>query len=350
MRIAIVNGVRLATHALVSIIRESGEHELAWCAENGEEAVSRCETDLPDLILMDLATINGVVTIRRIMLSHPCPILIVTASVQQHYDVVFEAMGAGAIDVISASELYGGAAQGAELLLKKIALLGFFRHSYRSVFQGDLDLQEAAQISKHLVVIGCSSGGPTAVASLLTKLPSKYLAPIVVIQHIDAQFAPSLARWLDEKTTLQVKAAEEGEFLRTGCVYIAAKDKHLMMNRECRLYYNVEPHETYYRPSVDVFFYSVATHWHYPVTAVLLTGMGGDGAHGLLKLRRTGAYTVAQDEQTSAVYGMPKVAAELGAAVDILSLEEISRVLRESAFENAVECKSRLSGGVQKIS
>jgi len=119
-----------------------------------------------------------------------------------------------------------------------------------------------------------------------------------------------------------------------------------MMNSECRLYYNVEPRETYYRPSVDVFFHSVAKYWQYPITAILLTGMGQDGAEGLLALRGAGAYTIAQDEKTSAVFGMPKVAARLGAAVDVLPIDKISDVLCDSALETAKHCKIRRSRGV----
>ena len=353
MRIAIVNDTPQAMEVLIGFIRATRAHELAWGADNATTAISLCDVDPPDLIVMDLGMsgVKAVEAIRQIMQCHPCPILIVTDSVQQNYDTVFEAMGAGAIDVLSTPDLYNGkSVQVAELLLQKIALLGFFRKPTRcSSSYSEWEFRDEAQDPKYLIVIGCSSGGPAAVAKLLAKLPSEFLAPIVVIQHIDAQFARPLASWLDEKTALKVKTATESELLRPGHVYVAAKDKHLMMNRDCRLYYSVEPHETYYRPSVDVFFQSVATHWYYPVTAILLTGMGADGAYGLLKLRRAGAYTVAQDEQTSAVYGMPKVAADMGAAVDVLSLSDISTLLRESALEKAEYCKSRLSGGVEKI-
>jgi two-component system response regulator WspF len=118
-----------------------------------------------------------------------------------------------------------------------------------------------------------------------------------------------------------------------------------MLNSEYTLYYNVEPRETYYRPSVDVFFLSVAKHWKHPITAILLTGMGQDGAQGLLELRGAGAYTIAQDENTSAVFGMPKVAARLGAAVEVLPIHKIADVLCESALETAKRCKIRRSRG-----
>lgn len=175
------------------------------------------------------------------------------------------------------------------------------------------------------------------------ELSADYLFPIVDIQYVDMEFAPYLARWLNDRTVLNVGMAQKGDVFHSWRIYLAAGTDHLLMNQNRRLYFSigsVETNETFYRPSVDVFFpqcrYSVIKNWPDPVTAILLTGMGQDG-HGLLALRRRGAYTIAQDEHISAVYGMPKTAVELGAAVDILSIERISRVLRETAFNNAMD-------------
>ncbi len=344
MRVAIVNDMPMAAESLARIIRRS-EHNLAWCAYNGAEAVKLSSIDPPDLILMDLfmPVMNGVEATRRIMQSHPCPILIVTASIEQHSDMVFEAMGAGAMDAVATPNMENDA----NTVLKKIALLGLLsKPGLNFKMPPQHPGKNPTPQEKHLVTIGSSSGGPAAIATLLSRLPENYHSPIVVLQHIDALFAPQFASWLNEKTALKVKTAQESEILQAGTVYIATSDNHLMLNSECRLYYNVEPRETYYRPSVDVFFHSVAKHWKYPVTAILLTGMGQDGAQGLLELRGVGAYTIAQDEETSAVFGMPKVAARLGAAVDVLPINKISDVLCESALEMAKQCKIRRSRGV----
>jgi two-component system response regulator WspF len=350
VRVAFVSSTPLVISKLTCIINNSGKHKVAWCAGNRLQVLEQCKKNPPDLILVDLGTRckEKVETIRYIMQRYPCLILVITDSIQKQYDVVFKAMGAGAVDVINTPFLYSGSeAQDAEAVLRKIAMLGYLgKLPAHSRGCGSLFIaEEARPVLNHLVVVGCSSGGPAAVASVLKKLPSEYHAPIVVIQHIDAQFVNSLVFWLDKKTRLSVKVALEGESLQAGHVYIAANDKHLVMNRECKLYYDVEPHETYYRPLVDIFFHSLAAHWHQPVTAILLTGMGDDGAHGLLELRRIGAYTMAQDQGSSVVYGMPKLAAELDAAIDILSLDELSTILRESAFEKAVYYKSCYSGG-----
>jgi chemotaxis response regulator CheB len=344
MRVAIVNDMPMAVESLARMLRHS-EHDLAWCAYNGAEAVKLSAIDPPDLILMDLVmpVMNGVEATRRIMQSQPCPILIVTASIEQRCDIVFEAMGAGAMDAVATPNIETGT----NLLLKKIALLGLLRNPVDKFEMPPQNFEDGIKFpAKHLVVIGSSSGGPAALATLLSRLPEYYHSPIVVLQHIDAQFAPQFALWLNEKTPLNVKTAREGDLLQAGHVYIAASDDHLMLNSEYTLYYNVEPRETYYRPSVDVFFHSVAKHWKYPITAILLTGMGQDGAQGLLELRGAGAYTIAQDESTSAVFGMPKVAARSGAAVEVLPIQKIADVLCESALEKAKRCKIRRSRGV----
>lgn len=339
MRIALLIGMSLARDAWTRIIRKS-QHQLAWCAASEAEALHMSARDTPDVILMDVAVprMHGADTVRQIMQRNPCPILIVTASIEHDSDIVFQAMGAGAMDAVSTPNIESSAGA----VLKKIALLGSLRKpvvkldrlAYGSGDQG-------VSHSRHLVVIGCSSGGPAALENVLARLPGDYHSPIVVLQHIDAQFAPHLAGWLAEKTALQVTLAREGDDLEAGWVYIAASGNHLMMNRDSRLYYNVEPRKTYYRPSVDVFFHSVAMHWKHPLTAIVLTGMGQDGANGLLELRERGAYTIAQDEQTSAVYGMPKVAARLGAAMDILPISTITDVLCHSALETAKRCRMR---------
>jgi two-component system response regulator WspF len=340
VKIAIVHAQPTAREGLARIIRQSS-YQLAWCVADNSEAIEFNAVDAPDVILMD-AQMDGAEAIRRMMQQNPCPILMVTDSIERHADLVFKAMGAGAMDAVAVPEID----YAAETVLNKIARLGLLSHSLGKIdagVQNGISSNESGY--QHLVIVGSSSGGPTAVASLLARLPANYHSPIVVLQHINAEFAPHLATWLDEKTALQVKIAQTGDKLAAGLVYIAASGNHLMMNQEYKLYYNVEPRETYYRPSVDVFFHSVAKHWTNPLTAILLTGMGRDGAQGLLELREMGAYTIAQDERTSAVYGMPKAAACMGAAVDILPIQKISDVLNESAFETAKLCKYRRSRG-----
>lgn len=180
---------------------------------------------------------------------------------------------------------------------------------------------------ERLIAIGSSAGGPAALVSLLAGLPRDFPAAIVVIQHIDAHLAAGMASWLDGQCALEVRLAAEGDRPTPGSVLIAATADHLVLRSAYRLGYVPEPREAIHRPSVDVFFQSVVRQWRGDAVGVLLTGMGRDGALGLKALRERGFHTIAQDQATSAVYGMPKAAAMLDAAVDILPVELIAAKL-----------------------
>jgi chemotaxis response regulator CheB len=190
-----------------------------------------------------------------------------------------------------------------------------------------------------LVAIGASAGGPAALAKLLSDLPSTFPAAIVIVQHVDVQFAAGLAGWLGQQTALEVRLAVEGDRPRPGTVLLAGRDNHLVLTSPTRLGYTLEPADCSYRPSVDVFFKSANRLWPGHLIGLVLTGMGRDGAEGLLALRRGGHHTIAQDEKSSAVYGMPKAAMELEAAEEVLALNKIgprlTKLLRAETQPNA---------------
>ena len=310
-----------------------GGHEVAWVAGNGEEAVSKCVADHPDLVLMDLfmPVMDGVEATRLIMEKAPCPIVVVTSSVDDHAARAFEAMGVGAVDAVNTpicgiSDDMSGAR---DLLNKLETIQKLVKHSVESV--PGSNLKTSKQFPKDavpLVVIGASSGGPQALADVLMELPSDFKAAVVIIQHVDAHFAGELAAWLDQHCKLNVRTAIEGELPTVGEVLVAQTNDHLRMCEGGRLVYTEQPIEMVYRPSVDVFFESVALHWEGPILGCLLTGMGSDGALGMLELKKRGIFTLAQNEETCAVFGMPKAAIEMNAAVQIGSLEEIAREVK----------------------
>jgi two-component system response regulator WspF len=182
---------------------------------------------------------------------------------------------------------------------------------------------------KRLLVIGASSGGPAALTKLLSGLPKDFPVPIVIVQHMDEQFASGMADWLGQHAPWPVKIAQANDRLAVGTVWLASAREHLILKRSETLDYVTEPAASSYRPSIDVFFQSVNRFWHGSAVAVLLTGMGRDGALGLKALRDKGHHTIAQDAASSAVYGMPKAAAELRAAVEILPLDRIAPRLCE---------------------
>jgi len=334
MRIAIVNDVLLAVEAMRRVLAGSGQHEIAWTAVDGAQAVRNCCRNTPDLVLMDLLMpgTDGVEATRQIMAQCPCAILIVTASISENCAQVFEAMGAGALDAVNTPVLqWPGSFKGAHDLLAKIERLGKLigaDTSSKGSFPNDHRPPPAAPPGTRLIAIGSSAGGPAALARILSYFPANFCAPIVIVQHVDAQFAPGLANWLDDQTPLRVRLAQEGDVLCPGTILLAGRAQHLTLASHGRLTYCKDPVDCLYRPSIDVFFNSVRRRWLGEVIGVLLTGMGRDGAQGLNALRRDGQHTIAQDQASSAVYGMPKAAAELQAATEVLNLEQIGLRLR----------------------
>ena len=329
MRIGIVNDLAIVAEGLRRVVASIPESSTAWIACNGAEALEKCKIDTPDLVLMDLImpVMDGVEATRRIMSESPCAILVVTATVDGNSAKVFEALGAGALDAVQTPALgVTGGVQSANALKFKIETLRQRSHADglggAAVVGMGSKLPSAGR--EPLIAIGASAGGPAAIAAILSRLPSDYFAPIVIVQHIDAQFVPSMVHWLNQHSKIQVRMLQGGERPEPGIVYIAATNDHLVFLDSATLGYTDEPREYCYRPSVDVFFESVARHWRGKVAAVLLSGMGRDGAQGLKRLRDRGAITIAQDSATSAVYGMPKAAVELNAAQRILPVSQIA--------------------------
>ena len=332
MRIAIANDVALATEAMRRVVLSSGQHEIAWTAADGRQALERCLTDRPELILMDLImpVIDGVEATRQIMLHCPCAILVVTANVSENCSKVFQAMGAGALDAVNTPVLeWPGSCKGAADLLAKIETIRKLIGAKASrEIQTNQRRSAPCVADGRLVAIGASAGGPAALGKILACLPASFEATIVIVQHVDPQFAAPLANWLDDQTPLRVRLAQEGDHPAPGTILLAGRDQHLIFTGENQLGYSEQPLDSFYRPSVDVFFNSIRSNWAGSVTGVVLTGMGRDGAQGLRDLRLAGHHTIAQDQASSAVYGMPKAAMQLNAATEILSLDQIGLRLR----------------------
>lgn len=334
MRVAIVNDRPMAIEGLRRVVKSSGAHEIAWSVTCGEEAVERCASDLPDLVLMDIIMpgMDGVETTRQIMKLTPCPILVVTTSVNKNSALVFEAMGNGALDAVNTPVLmgeYAGVEQ--QALLNKIKMLDVLTKTKSkkdiSMVSGFVK-KKINQQGLGLVVIGCSSGGPQALVSVLKKLPKNYKPAIIIVQHVDVQFSQGLADWLDQQIDLPVRLAKKGDRPRGGQILLAGSANHLELIGNGELRYTEEPKEVPYRPSVDVFWNSLTKNWGGSLTAVLLTGMGRDGAKSMLELRNGGAHTIAQNEASCAVFGMPQAAIKINAAKQICSIEEISDILQ----------------------
>jgi len=328
MRIGIVNDLKAACEALRRVVDSLPDHEVVWTASDGVEAIAMAKRDRPDLILMDLLMphMDGAQATRQIMTAAPCAILVVTATVSGNISLVYDAMGYGALDAVDTPMLGpGGEVSGAGALVEKIGtiakLVGATADPRRA-------RRAAASTSPpRLLVVGASTGGPKAVSDLLFPLPHDWNAAVVIVQHVDVAFAPGLAKWLGDRTGRAVRVAEHGQQPLAGDVLLAGTNDHLVLTKARALEYRQEPRDVFFRPSVDVFFESVADYWPQTGTAVLLTGMGRDGARGLMKLRTRGWHTIAQNEATSVVFSMPKAAIDAGAACEVLAIDRMSSVI-----------------------
>lgn len=331
MRIAIVNDSPTAVAMLRTVVVAEDGFSEAWVAVDGAEAVEKCRSDLPDIILMDLfmPVLGGVEAIRQIMRETPCPILVVTGSVEVNVSAVFDAMGAGAIDAVSTPSF--GSSEARRILVEKIRSIASIA-APSAIYRRRRPQVRKEAAADSCVLIGSSAGGPAALMTILEQLSSTLPAAIVIVQHIDERFDSELASWLDAKSPLPVRLAEDGEEPVAGEVLVAKGGRHLVFNYH-RLRYTDMP-DLSYQPSVDVLFESAVAHGPSRLMGIILTGMGRDGARGLKRLAASGHLTVAQDEATAAIFGMPRAAAENGAAREILPLDRIAG--RIEAWSNSL--------------
>jgi chemotaxis response regulator CheB len=329
MNIGIVNDSPLAVEAMRRAIALRAEHRVLWVATDGAQAVDFCVAQPPGVVLMDLIMpkFDGVEATRRIMAQAPCPVLVVTSSVGANAWRVYEAMAAGALDAVDTPTLADNRlGDSSQPLPANIDLIGRLLEK-PAVAPAPRPGVIVARGAAPLIAIGASAGGPGALAAILGQLPADFGAAIVMVQHVDKAFAEGMAQWLDGQTELTVRVAVSGDTPKAGEALLAATNDHLYMTRSGSLDYTPEPAATPYRPSVDVFFHSVVEYWRGDAIGVLLTGMGRDGAIGLKAMRAKGYRTIAQDQASCAVYGMPKAAAALDAASRILPLGSIAAEL-----------------------
>jgi two-component system response regulator WspF len=341
MKIAIVEPsaqlVRAVERALAG-----ASHSVLWHTASGREALKRCVSDPPDILLLGLrvSDIKPHELTARLVANRTCAVVLL-AGPDSEVSSAYDAMGAGAIDVVKTPSFDDdGEVVGAEPLRNKIRtaarLLGHVSSgSLTAVHPG------SAAAQPPLVAIGASTGGPQAILTILSALPKPFPGAIVIVQHVDEEFSAGLASWLADTSGMRVELARIGSVPSAGIALLAGTEEHLVMAAGGSLRYTPTPRELPYRPSVDVLFTSLVQHWQAPGVAVLLTGMGRDGAQGLKKLRQAGWLTIAQDEASSVVYGMPKAAALLGAAARVLPLVDIGPEISSFAARASKSKKAR---------
>jgi len=340
---------------LVDVLAKSEGFEVVGEAENGKQAIELCEATHPDVITMDIVmpVMSGLSATEYIMAYCPTPILIVSASMNRRESMqTYDALGAGAVDVLEKETLSADPAAWEAKLTSALRVASrvkvITRSRPRARTNGAREMGESLRPSTSdrkinsnsqidLIAIGASTGGPAAVAEVLRSLPPTFRIPLVLVIHISSLFARSLVDWLNTISPIPVAFATDGATIPpvgTPAVIFAPADKHLVV-KNGRLALHSGSERNYCRPSVDVLFESVGAELGPRAALCLLTGMGRDGAFGLLAAKQAGSITIAQDEGSSTVFGMPGEAVKLGAADYVLPLNQISPFLQELANSNA---------------
>ena len=336
IRVLLVDDSPIALHILQRLLSHSPDIQVAGTAANGGEALDLLPALNPDVICTDLhmPVMDGLELTRAVMSKQPRPILVVSVSVEAGSLNVFRLLEAGAVDVYPKPRAILDADQEklARELASKIRIVAgvhVFRRTGMATRipspQQPLSLPSRAPV--RMVAMGASTGGPQALREILSRLPAGFAAPVVCVQHIGSGFLPEMVAWLAEVTPLPVRQASQGEIPQAGVVYFAPDDAHLELDVGGRFVLSQAPPCDGHRPSVTVTMSAAARRFGVGAVGVLLTGMGRDGADGMKDIGAAGGVTIAQDEASSVVYGMPREAVAMGAAQHVLPLEQIAPAL-----------------------
>jgi len=318
-----------------SILESDPEVQVVGEAINGVEALRVCKQYHPDIVTMDIhmPSMDGYTTIQSIMTDMPCPIIVLTGSVSfKNEDTKKKAIQSGALVALPKPRDIPGIDPAADQLLEKIKSMSqvkVIRRKKIKLPEKTISQQYVPKNAIRLIGIGSSTGGPPAIQTILSGLSANIACPIVIVQHISQGFVHNLSKWLNTSTSFTVCLAENGIRMIPGNVYIAQDNHHLAVTREGRLRMFQKGPVDGHQPSATVLFESIAQEYGLAGMGILLTGMGCDGAAGLKKLADKGALTIAQDEKSSVVFGMPKKAIDLGAARKILPIDEIASFMNQ---------------------
>jgi len=361
-KVLIVDDSAFMRRLISDLIREDPQFEVVGTARNGKEALDKMALLEPDVVTLDveMPEMDGLEALKEIMRTRPVPVIILSG----RPDDTIHSLELGAVDFI----LKPSGPISLDLHVIKEELLSKLRLAAASNISGlhaepprlrpaEPDERSPASNApppsapparedpppeefRHLVAIGSSTGGPRALQKVLTRLPADFPAPILIVQHMPPKFTLSLAQRLDSLAPIRVKEAEDREPVRPGTAYIAPGGWHMRLDRgrDYRIRLTREEPRSGHRPSVDVLFESLLPFASsLRLHAVLLTGMGNDGAQGMLKLKRgASATTIAQSEDTCVVYGMPRCAVELGCADHILPIDEVAAKLIQLTAPNRI--------------
>lgn len=348
IKVLVVDDSKLVQALVTEMINEAPDMEVVGDAEDPFEAREKIKELNPDVITLDveMPKMDGVTFLKNLMRLRPMPVVMLSTLTAEGAPVTLEALEVGAVDFLEKPRLNVTAElpKYTQLLHEKIRTA-----AQAKIAKYDPNVKQPttrqAAIARNwdnlnfklnqIVAIGASTGGTEAIKEVVTKLP-KHFPPVVITQHIPPVFSTTFAKRLDNSSAMTVYEAEDGQKVEQGCVYLAPGDDHLkLVKKGTHFYCQLEKSEPVnrHRPAVDVMFDSLSPEYAKDTIAVLLTGMGADGAAGLKRFRDKGAMTIAQNEETCVVYGMPKAAVDMGAAEKILPLDKIAQTLIQASVK-----------------
>lgn len=353
IKVLVVDDSRFYRNRLCNFLGEDPQIHVVGTAENGKDAVEKVKSLKPDVITMDIEMpiMDGITAVREIMKSTPLPILMFSSLTSEGAKSTLDALDAGAVDFMLKrleDMAYSHAEFSKEICAKvravaktRVTVKRHVKEHHISHPAHDAAAYQDKKINKpdpgsanlsdyRLIIIGASTGGPSAIQGILTSLPKGFSVPIVIVQHMPSSFTGPFARRLDSMASVAVKEASDGDEIQAGHVYVAPGGKQLLLEKHAAksvIRINDGPQTEQYKPSVDVTFKSAAETYGKDVLGIVLTGMGSDGCKGAAQLKGSGAVIWAQNEESSVVYGMPQAVAEAGLVDSILSITDIAHRL-----------------------
>ncbi len=333
IRVLVVDDSAFVRQALSRMLGGEADIQVVGLAVDGQDGVEKAAALQPDVVTLDIQMprMGGLEALKRIMAIRPIPVLLLSSLTKEGAGVTLHGLELGAMDFVDKSRVQGNMnlLNLAEELKTKIRALASVKPHPPSALLTPIVRTEAPRGVGQcdIVVIGTSTGGPPALQVIIPRLPGDLVAAVLVVQHMPAGFTKSLAERLDARSEVPVREARDGESVDAGTVLIAPAGTHTKLRKRgsaVRILLDDEPRASLHRPSIDILMASAARIYGPKVLGVLLTGMGADGVEGLRAIREAGGRTLAESEETCAIYGMPKAAVEAGVVDRSVPLTEMA--------------------------
>jgi len=351
IKVLVVDDSAFMRMALSRIIAHDADFSVVGTAASGTEALQKIVTLDPDVITLDVEMpgLNGLETLRRIMAEFPRPVIMVSSVTLESAEITFNALAAGAFDYVP-KQLSAASLDIRHIGEDLIAKIKAAAESRRSQHRLDLlrkppraansPARSVSHSAPAIIALGVSTGGPKALQEMLPTLPADLAVPILIVQHMPAGFTAPFATRLNNLCAVSVCEASQGEVIQPGAVYVAPTGFQMTVGRPSNsrtiICLSIKPENQMHIPSVDITMQSVASAFHSQAMGIILTGMGADGAEGMKAIYREGGLTVGQDEASCAVYGMPRVCAEMGILDRVVPLSQISHeILQATRYRKA---------------